>query len=205
MDVEQESQVGSEAKEADFIAALKRQDADAFRRLVREYAPKLFPVARRFTGNDQDAQDCLQDAFLQVYRKIDQFEGRSALGTWLYRIVVNAALSRVRSRRDNEESLDALMPQYDRFDLLIGPTAEPPISAEELLARESNRQAVRKAIDQLPASHRSVLLLRDIEGYDTQETAEMLGISVAATKVRLHRARLALKSLLEPLFREDGL
>lgn len=194
-----------EAEEAELIAALKRQEAGAFEELVRAYAPRLLPVARRFTGNDPDAQDCLQDAFLQVHRKIGQFEGRSALGTWLHRIVVNAALSRVRARRDNEESLDALLPRYDRFELLIGPTMERPISADQLLAREDTRRAVRQAIDQLPASYRSVLLLRDIEGYDTQETAELLGISVAAAKVRLHRARLALKSLLEPLVREEGL
>ncbi len=205
MDVGQKRADETEAKEAHLIAALQRQDAGAFETLVRSYAPRLYPVARRFTGNHHDAQDCLQDAFLQVHRKIDQFEGRAALGTWLHRIVINAALSKLRSRRDDEESLDALMPQYDRFDLLLGPTVEPPVSAEELLVRDSTRKAVRDAIDRLPASHRSVLLLRDIEGYDTQQTAELLGISPAAAKVRLHRARLALKGLLEPLFREESL
>ncbi len=187
------------------VAALKRGDKAAFETLVRFYAPRLYPVARRFTGNDQDAQDCLQDAFLQVHRKIGQFEARSALGTWLHRIVINAALSTIRSRRNDEESLDALQPQFDRFDLLIGATTEPPATAEDLLQRAGTRRAVRRAIDQLPASHRSVLLLRDIEGYDTRETAALLGIGVSAAKVRLHRARMALKALLEPLFREDGL
>lgn len=187
------------------VAALKRGDKAAFETLVRRYAPRLYPVARRFTGNHQDAQDCLQEAFLQVHRKIDQFEGRAALGTWLHRIVINAALSAIRARRDDEESLDALQPQFDRFDLLIGPTNEPPATAEDLLQRAGTQRAVRRAIDQLPASYRSVLLLRDIEGYDTRETAALLGIGVSAAKVRLHRARMALKALLEPLFREDGL
>ncbi len=186
------------------VDALKRGDEAAFKTLVRRYAPRLYPVARRFTGNHQDAQDCLQEAFLQVHRKIDQFEGRAALGTWLHRIVINAALTAIRARRDDEESLDALQPQFDRFDLLIGPTVEPPASAEDLLQRAGTRRAVRQAIDQLPASYRSVLLLRDIEGYDTRETAALLGIGVSAAKVRLHRARMALKALLEPLFREEG-
>ncbi len=186
------------------VDALKRGDEAAFKTLVRRYAPRLYPVARRFTGNHQDAQDCLQEAFLQVHRKIDQFEGRAALGTWLHRIVINAALSAIRSRRDDEESLDALQPEFDRFNLLIGPTVEPPASAEDLLQRAGTRRAVRQAIDQLPASYRSVLLLRDIEGYDTRETAALLGIGVSAAKVRLHRARMALKALLEPLFREEG-
>ncbi len=186
------------------VDALKRGDEAAFKTLVRRYAPRLYPVARRFTGNHQDAQDCLQEAFLQVHRKIDQFEGRAALGTWLHRIVINAALTAIRARRNDEESLDALQPEFDRFDLLIGPTVEPPASAEDLLQRAGTRRAVRQAIDQLPASYRSVLLLRDIEGYDTRETAALLGIGVSAAKVRLHRARMALKALLEPLFREEG-
>ena len=186
------------------VDALKRGEEAAFKTLVRRYAPRLYPVARRFTGNHQDAQDCLQEAFLQVHRKIDQFEGRAALGTWLHRIVINAALTAIRARRNDEESLDTLQPQFDRFDLLIGPTVEPPASAEDLLQRAGTRRAVRQAIDQLPASYRSVLLLRDIEGYDTRETAALLGIGVSAAKVRLHRARMALKALLEPLFREEG-
>ncbi len=191
--------------EAALVAALKRGEDTAFRALVRDFAPQLYAVARRFMGNDADAQDCLQETLLQVYRKIDQFEGRSALATWMHRILVNRALGKLRQASHDETSLDPLQPRFDAMQIALSAEVEPGLSVDELLQREGTRMAVRQAIDQLPATHRSVLLLRDIEGIDTKATAALLEISEAAAKVRLHRARHALKRLLEPLFREGEL
>ena len=184
--------------ESVLVAALKRDNAEAFETLVRMSASRLLAVARRFTGNDEDARDCVQEAFLAVHSKIADFEERSSLSTWLHRIVVNAALSRLRAKqRRPEESLDELMPRDDRYGYLIG--SPPEHSAEELLERVRTENAVRGAVDQLPADYRAVLLLRDLEGYDTREVSELLGINPGAVKTRLHRARAALRALLEPI------
>lgn len=187
------------------VAALKRRDAGAFELLVRGFSPKLLAVARRLTGNHEDAQDCVQEAFLAVHRKIDDFEERAALGTWLHRIVVNAAISKIRARqRGTAESIEDLQPRYDRYGHTVGPSTITELSADQLLERAETSQAVRKAIDGLPPTYRAIVLLRDIEGYDTREVAELLGLNPGAVKTRLHRARTALKTLLEPLFRRDG-
>ncbi len=191
--------------EASLVAALQRGEEAAFVTLVQGYGPQLYSVARRFMGNHGDAQDCLQETLLQVYRKIDQFEGRSALATWMHRILVNTALGKLRREQDNETSLDALQPKFDRMQIALSRSQEPALSVEELLQRKGTRMAVRAGIDRLPATHRSVLLLRDIEGLDTKTTAAMLEISETATKVRLHRARHALKAMLEPLYLEGDL
>ncbi len=193
-----------DARATPLVEALKRQDATAFETLVRSYAPKLLAVAKRFTSNEADAQDCVQETFLAVHRKIQDFEERASLGTWLHRIVVNAALTRLRTRqREAEESLDNLLPKFDADGFLIGPTRMPPLSADDLLERADTKRTVRTAIDQLPPGYRSVLLLRDIEGFSTQEVADALDIKPGTVKTRLHRARAALKTLLEPIFRED--
>ena len=168
------------------------------------HASNPAPRARRFTSNEADAHDCVQETFLAVHRKIQDFEERASLGTWLHRIVVNAALTRLRTRqRQAEESLDNLLPKFDADGFLIGPTRMPPLSADDLLERADIKRTVRTAIDQLPPGYRSVLLLRDIEGFSTQEVADALDIKPGTVKTRLHRARAALKTLLEPIFRED--
>ena len=193
-----------DAQATPLVEALKRQDATAFEALVRSYAPKLLAVARRFINNEADAHDCVQETFLAVHRKIQDFEERASLGTWLHRIVVNAALTRLRaSKRQAEESLDSLLPKFDTDGYLIGPTSMAPLSADDLLERADTKRTVRTAIDQLPPGYRSVLLLRDIEGFSTQEVADALDIKPGTVKTRLHRARAALKTLLEPIFRED--
>ncbi len=151
--------------------------------------------------NEEDARDCLQDAFLSAFRAIDGFEGKAKLGTWLHRIVVNACLMRLRSqKRKPEELLDPQLPEFDDYGFRIGPTEMPPASADELLERAEVRERVRKGIDGLPENYRTVLILRDIEDLNTAETAEMLGLTPDAVKLRLHRARLALRSQIGSLF-----
>lgn len=173
--------------------------------MVRAHAPRLLTVARRIMGNPQDAADCVQEGMLSAFRRIETFDGRSALGTWLHRIVVNAALMKLRKRKSRTEaSLDGLMPVLDQRDCRIEPLWVDRVSVDDLIASKDTQRIVREAIDSLPQTHRTVLLLRDIEGLDTAQTADYLELSTGAVKVRLHRARSALKKLLEPVIHPGG-
>jgi RNA polymerase sigma-70 factor (ECF subfamily) len=180
------------------VAALYRGGEDAFEALVRRESTRMLATARRLLGSDQDAQDAVQDAFLQVHRHVGEFQGESKVSTWLHRIVVNAALMKMRSRRRKaEHELDELLPQFDDAGSWLRPIAEWERPSEELLESAETRAIVRRTIDRLPDSYREVLKLRDIDELDTEETAQMLQVSVNAVKVRLHRARQALRGLLE--------
>jgi RNA polymerase sigma-70 factor (ECF subfamily) len=184
------------------LAALRRGDEGAFERLVREHGGRLLAVSRRFLRNEEDARDALQDAFVSAFRSVDRFEGSSRLSTWLHRIVVNSCLMKLRSRRRHpEEPIEDLLPKF----LEDGHAAVPSVawrrSAEELLEIAETRTLVRAAIDRLPESYRTVLMMRDIEELDTAEAARLLDVSENAVKVRLHRARQALRELLDPALR----
>lgn len=188
----------------DLVAALKRGDNAAYRRLLVEEGPALLAVARRFLRSEQDAQDVFQESMVLAFRKIDTFSGHGSLRGWLKRIVINASLAKLRQRKSrNEASIEELMPTFDERGCRIEPHAPPLPTAEAVLADAEAQQQVRDAIESLPNTHRTILLLRDIEGLTTQEAADLLSIEVSAAKVRLHRARSALKKLLEPL-RRDG-
>ena len=190
--------------EAVLVAALRAGDAGAFERLVRSQGPRLLAVARRILRSEEDARDCLQETFLAAHRSLAQYEGRAPLAAWLRRIAVNSALMRLRARRARPETtIDELLPVYDAYGLRAGPTRTHDLTPEELLRRTDTRKLVHQALDELPDGYREVLLLRDIEGYSTAETAELLQATPGAVKVRVHRARSALKALLAPLFEED--
>ena len=188
--------------EQSLLSGLRAGEDGAFEALVRSLAPRSLAVARRFLRNDSDAEDAVQEAFLAAFNAIDRFEGSARLSTWLHRIVVNAALMKLRSRRGKpEEAIEDLLPRFLEDGHHQSPPHQWEESAEELLQREEIRAHVRTCIDQLPESYRIVLLIRDIEEVDTAEAAIMLGITEAAVKVRLHRARQALRGLLDPRLR----
>jgi RNA polymerase sigma-70 factor (ECF subfamily) len=186
--------------EAELLAALRRGESHAYAELVQAHGDYLYRVAMRMTGNAADAGDAVQEAFISAFRSIDGFEGRATLRTWLHRMTVNAALMRLRARtRRNEVSIDELAPE---FEGLRGPEPHWAFveSSEDMLARAGVRAAVTAAIDRLPDAYRVVVILRDIEDLDTREVAELLGDTEGTIKVRLHRARAALKKLLEPVY-----
>lgn len=184
------------------VARLKAGDEDAFTTVVRDFGPRLLSVARRFVLNDEDARDVLQEAFVSAWRGIGAFAGTSRLSTWLHRIVVNSALMKLRSkRRRPEEALEPLLPAFDSDGHHAVRVMTWP-DAEVRLARDDTRRYVRSRINELPESYRIVMLMRDIEGLDTAETARALGLTENAVKIRLHRARAALRTLLDPRFRE---
>ncbi len=164
----------------------------------------MLAVATRLLKNPEDARDAVQEAFLSAYRHAGEFAGGCQVGTWLHRIVVNAALMKIRSRsRRPEASIEELLPRFQQD----GHHAEPASrwrTAEEVLEREERQALVRSCIAQLPESYRTVLLLRDIEELDPAEVAAQLGISTNAVNVRLHRARQALRTLLDPHFRGEA-
>jgi len=191
--------------EAQLLEALRGGDESAYERLVRELGGRMLAVARRFVRQDDEAEDIVQEAFIQAFKNIDRFEGGSKLSTWLHRITVNAALMRLRKKsRRKEVAIEDLLPSFldDGHRAEIGePWTE---RGEDVAIREETRTLVRESIDRLPDSYRNVLLLRDIEQLDTAETAETLGITVNATKTRLHRARQALRELLDPHLQGGG-
>ena len=188
----------------DVIDGLRKRENWAYRRIVSELGPNLMAVARRFLRNEADAKDILQESFVLAFRKIETFSGDGSLEGWLRRIVINAALGRLRQiKAKNEANIDDLMPNFDERGCRIEPHLPDLPSPEAALSHQQTRHVVREAIDTLPDTYRTILLLRDIEGFSTQEAADSLGIEPGAAKVRLHRARSALKKLLEPL-REAG-
>lgn len=186
------------APESSLIARLRRGDETAYEFLVRRYGPAMLAVARRMLRNDDDAQDVVQDAFRQVFGAIADFRAGARLSTWLHRIVVNAALMRIRSTgRRREESLDDLLPGFTAEGRHAGAVQALPFTPEDAVADAEVRTRVRACIGRLPAQYRAVIVLRDLEDCDTAEAAVVLGISPNAVKIRLHRARQALMSLLQ--------
>jgi len=191
--------------EAALLAELQAGDGAAFERCVRSYSGQLWRVARRILRNDEDAADALQDAFLSAFKRIKDFRGESQLGTWLHRIVVNAALGRLRrQQRHPETSIENLLPHFVEGEHQIDPPVPWKGLDETGVQRHETHELVQRCINQLPETYRIVLLLRDIEGLDSQETAQTLDTSVAVVKTRLHRARQALRTLLDPYFRRGA-
>jgi len=168
--------------------------------MVRRHGGRMLAVARRFLRTEDDSADAVQDAFLAAFRSLDGFEGNSALGTWLHRIVVNVCLMRLRARsRSREVRIDDLLPTFDASGHHSHPVRTWEDQGLARLTRDESRAQVRACIDRLPEPYREVLLLRDIEELDTEQTARHLGINPGAVKTRLHRARQALRTLLEPV------
>ena len=174
--------------------------------LVRDNIAWMLKLAERLLGDRGLAEDAVQDAFISAFRGLDKFEGRASLKTWLHRITVNAALTKLRqSKRRAEQSIDEDQPEFDRYDCRIEAPWHYLASLEDVIENDDLRKRVNDCIGALPDSYRIVLQLRDIEGYDTREVAEQLEISEANVKVRLHRARAALKKRLESILRGEVL
>jgi RNA polymerase sigma-70 factor, ECF subfamily len=176
-------------------------DGEALEALMSRYASRVYRLAHGITRSAADAEEVVQDVFLQMVNKGAGFEGRAALGSWIYRITTNLSLNKRRGkRRELETSLDDLLPTYlpdghragERAFVVADWSAMPD---RELLAGES-RRVLEAALDRLPEHYRAVLVLRDVEELSNEEVAQIVGDSVAAVKTRLHRARMALREQL---------
>jgi len=188
---------GDAVDEKALLAALRAGHAWAFETMVRIFGGRLLAVARRLTRNDEDARDVVQAAYLSAFRGLNDFEGACQLSTWLHRIVVNTALMHLRSRRRKpEDPIDALLPAFHQDGHHVEQFSEWFAPADQLLERRHTRSTVRACIQRLPENYREVLILRDIEELSTQEVADALFMTPTAVKVRLHRARQALSTLL---------
>jgi len=188
----------SSAAEATLVAGLRAGDSTAFETLLDKYGARLLRLARRFCGSEEDARDALQDAMVSVFKSIGNFEASSMLSTWLHRIVVNACLMKLRTKKRRDEiDIEEVLPRFQEDGHQLVPSQPWTESAQSMLERDELRALVRSSIEQLPETYRVVLQLRDIEEMSTEETAELLGITPNAVKIRLHRARQALRALLD--------
>lgn len=185
--------------ESDLVARLQQGDDQAYEQLVRTYGGRLLGVARRILHREEDARDAVQDAFVSAFRAVGSFDGGSRIVTWLHRITVNASLMKLRrARRRPEVALEELLPVFDA-DGQHADVVQDWDHGERAVIRGEARSQVRACIERLPAGYRSVLILRDVEEMTTEETARALGLAEGAVKTRLHRARQALRALLEPM------
>jgi len=185
--------------ESELVAGLQAGEGEAFEALVRAQTPALLRTARRFLRSEEDARDAVQDAFVSLFKSIGKFESNSQLATWLHRILINCCLMKLRrQRRHPEEEIEGLLPRFQADGRQLEPSVPWTESAETILQRAELCKIVRSSIDSLPDRYRVVLLLRDIEEVSTEEAATLLDVTPNAVKVRLHRARQALRTLLDP-------
>ena len=177
------------------LEALKLHEAIAAELLVTTYGDRAYRLARGITGNAQDAEEVVQDVIWTVVRKIDTFRGESAFGSWVYRIVANAAYQKIRSRqsRGAELSLDDVLPRFDEQGRHVASMADWSARVEDPAVQTDLRVALTSAIDKLPTDYRTALLLRDVEGLSHPQIAEALNLSLPTVKSRVHRARLFLR------------
>lgn len=190
--------------EAAMLTRLRAKDEAAFDELVDAAAGRMLSVARKMMSTEADAEDAVQDAFLSAFKSLDRFDGRSKLTTWLHQITVNACLMKLRSkRRRPEKSMDALLPEFVADGHQKEPQKRWHAEGSGGIEQDEVRALVRSRIEELPEQYRVVLVLRDVEGLDTEETAAVLGVTLDTVRTRLHRARQALKTLLDPYFAED--
>ena len=185
-------------RDLDLLEALRRHEPTAAERLVTTYGERAYRLATSITGNKQDAEEVVQDAFWTAVRKIETFRGESAFGSWLYRIVANAAYQKLRGRqsRDRDLSLDEALPAFDARGRHVGPIADWSARVDDHSVQTELRVALTAAIDELPPVARAALVLRDVEGFSNLEIAAALGLSVPIVKSRVHRARLFLRKQL---------
>jgi RNA polymerase sigma-70 factor (ECF subfamily) len=180
------------------LEGLRNGDEQAFELLVHMNTPRLLATARRFMRNEEDARDAVQGGFIRAFQSLSSFRGDANLSTWLHRIVVNECLMRIRSRHPEREiDIDSLLPTFLEDGHQTTPSTDWSESAETALQRAETCTMVQSCIDQLPAAYRTVLLLRDIEELDPVDVARMLNTTTNVVKVRLHRARQALRALIE--------
>src|SRR5512142_1536327 len=187
------------------VLAAKAGDLGAFEQLVKRYDRNVFRIAQHITQNREDAEDVVQDAFLKAYENLGQFQGQSKFYTWLVRIAVNAALMKLRRRRpERMVSLDEDVKTEE--DSMPREIADWTPNPEQQYTQGELKDILSRTIQGLPASFRTVFVLRDVEGLSTEETAEALGLSIPAVKSRLLRARLQLRERLNKYFkkRRDG-
>jgi RNA polymerase sigma-70 factor (ECF subfamily) len=183
------------------IDGLQRGEPDAVAALIDRYGAWIHRVAARLLGDPRDAEEVTQDVLMTIVRKIGTFRGEAAFSSWLYRIAANAAYERLRSRRSRAEvPLEPLLAVFDGDGRHVEPVVDWSARLDNPAAADETRSAIERGIGRLPTAYRAVLLLRDVEGLTNEAAARALGLTVAAVKSRLHRARLLLRQELAHVF-----
>jgi RNA polymerase sigma-70 factor (ECF subfamily) len=184
--------IASGLTEAEAIERAKVGDAESFGALYALHKRRIYSLCLRMTGNAAEAEDLTQEAFLQLYRKIGTFRGESAFSTWLHRMAVNVVLMQLRKKGLQQISLEeAQEPQHED-----GPKRD--LGAQDnVLAGSIDRVNLERAVESLPRGYRIVFVLHDVEGYEHNEIAEMMGCSIGNSKSQLHKARLKLRDMLK--------
>ncbi len=183
------------------LTSLLAGDPNEFKKIVERESPRLFNVLLRYVRDEDEARSIMQETFLQAYEGLDSFRGDAKFTTWLYSIGINQARARYRKQKRQdllrEDEIDRLQPSFS-----IGRYTQSyePWQPDEVASKAERRQFVHQAISKLPENYRVVLELRDIQEFSTDETAKILEMTSGAVRVRLHRARQALRALLEPYF-----
>jgi RNA polymerase sigma-70 factor, ECF subfamily len=190
------------ATDEELVARARGKDFAAFEQLLDRYEDKIFRLAYRFVRNETEAKEILQDTFLSLWRKLDTFKGDAQFSSWLYRVAANTALMRLRAHKRHPEVSTEDLPlgfldSYGHLPVAGENWAKRP---DDELQSEELRRHIQAAADELPEIYRTVFLIRDVEGLSTEETAEVLQISVPTVKTRLHRARLALRETITRYF-----
>lgn len=187
----------TDQEERKLIQQVKVGDHEAFEAIFRRYVSRVYRQALRIMGNEADAEEVVQEAFLAVYKKAKTFRGQSAFSTWLFRLTVNTALTKLRRRKRGEEvPIDDYLPRFQEDGHhQVRPVIDWSEGIDDLLVKEELQEIIRQAIDQLSAVDKAVLV-SDLDGVSNRQIGEALGLSVQAVKARLHRARLFLRGKL---------
>jgi len=191
-EAQERQQQAIEFDEAAAIERAKRGDGEAFQALYDKHKRRVYSLCLRMTANVAEAEDLTQEAFLQLYRKIGTFRGESAFSTWLHRLSVNVVLMHLRKKS---------LPVISLEETTQGAEEDSPkkdFGAEDLaLAGSIDRLQLQKAVDDLPPGYRTIFVLHDVEGYEHNEIAEIVGCSIGNSKSQLHKARMKLRDLLK--------
>jgi RNA polymerase sigma-70 factor, ECF subfamily len=184
--------------DAALVEALRREDPEAPELLVETYGDRVYRLALRITGLNEDAEEVAQDALWTAARKISTFKGEAAFGSWLYRIAANAAYQKLRARKAkaHEIAMDDVLPAFDEAGRHFEPMADWSERVDEQALQGELRRVLGAAIDELPADYRTALVMHDVEGLSNPDIAEALGISLPAVKSRVHRSRLFVRKQL---------
>ena len=184
--------------DADLVDALRREDPAATETLVERFGDRVYRLALRITGSNEDAEEAAQDALWTAARKIQMFKGESAFGSWLYRIAANAAYQKLRTRKSKsaEIALEEVLPLLDNQGRHFEPMDDWSSRVDENALQGELREVLEEAIDGLPPDYRTALVLHDVEGLSNPDIADTLGISLPAVKSRVHRSRLFVRKRL---------
>lgn len=190
--------LSSDEAEHALIEKVKAGDHGAFETIFRRYITRVHRQAYRLIGNEAEAEEVVQDVFLVIYEKVGTFRGDSAFSTWLYRLTLNVALTKLRRRKTGKEiSIDDYLPRFQEDGHhRVRPVVDWSREFDERLQREESQRLIQQALDQLPPKDKAVIVLSDLEGVSNREISEALGLSIPAVKARLHRARLFLRGRL---------